>query len=172
MPAAICILKGDDMGKVKSILKRIITFEIEETLAVVLLGLMFISMFLQIASRLVGAPLPFTEELSRYIYIWMTFIGLSYVIYKKLNIHIGLLVDRLPGKLSSAVRLLLEFLELCMLLFLTYWGIQFCIFARGKLSPAMEIPMLVVYVSLPISFFLAALRRFQVMIGSRLPERK
>ena len=32
---------------------------------------------LQVASRLLGAPVPWTEEATRYLFVWMIFLGLA-----------------------------------------------------------------------------------------------
>ena len=49
----------------------------EKVLCSALLGISCIVLFLQIVFRVAGSPLPWSEELGRYMFIWLIYIGSS-----------------------------------------------------------------------------------------------
>jgi TRAP-type C4-dicarboxylate transport system permease small subunit len=57
---------------------------------------MLVAVAVQVASRLAGASLPWTEELSRLLFIWTAFLGMAVGFRRVEHPRITLLVDRLP----------------------------------------------------------------------------
>jgi TRAP-type C4-dicarboxylate transport system permease small subunit len=137
---------------------------IEAKIAVLCMVFMFLNIFVQILFRLLVSPLYFTEEVSRFSYIWIAFLGLPYTIRKQSNISFELLMQKLSGAPYSILFVLHRLVEVGVMAFLFYWSIRFCIFKRVVLAPALEISMLWVYLILPISFGLGVIRGMQVIV--------
>jgi TRAP-type C4-dicarboxylate transport system permease small subunit len=57
---------------------------------------MLVAVIVQVVSRLAGASLPWTEELSRLLFIWTAFLGMAVGFRRLEHPRITLLVDRLP----------------------------------------------------------------------------
>ncbi len=73
---------------------KIVSFidkHLEEVLCAVLLAVMTIVIFLQIVLRLLGLPLSWTEEIGRYMFIWLIYIGCASAIRKRKHISVELL---------------------------------------------------------------------------------
>ena len=132
-----------------------ITSKIEKLLYYLFFIVMMLSIFLQITSRMARVPLSFTEELSRFSYIWIVFVGFAYTKRNNINIRVEFFVELLPKKIQKGIRYFLELLELGIFIFVLYWGIELVKFNKVMLSTAMEISMLFVYIAVPISFTFA-----------------
>jgi TRAP-type C4-dicarboxylate transport system permease small subunit len=136
----------------------------EEAITVFFLFVMCVFVLLQLISRfLLNSPLLFTEEISRFSYVWITFIGLS--LATKTGDHIK--VDFFVGLLPRVVRLVLEKIvnSICLLvlLYLCWLGIQFLAFSSMNESAALKIPLNFVYVSLPIGCLLTVFRLARII---------
>jgi len=162
--------KGDKGMKIL----RWIVNHFEEVFMVFSLIMITISMFAQVISRYVfSASLVWTEELSRYFFILLAFAGLSFGIRAKKHIRIDILETFIP-KLKKPFEL---FADLCFLTFCiimirpAFRGVEF-IMTSGQVSPAMEIPMHIVYVPLLVGILLSPLRIAEKYVNYLLQYKK
>ncbi|MEN2467356.1 TRAP transporter small permease [Ornithinibacillus sp. FSL M8-0202] len=106
----------------------------------------------QVISRyLFNSPLTWTEELARYTFVWVSFLGMAVAI--KYGSHIAL--DMLARKLTGVSRkTLMVFNNMLVLIFsgiLTYSGFEFVKLGARQSSPSLSLPMEFVYIVIPIS---------------------
>lgn len=134
----------------------------EYVMGVLLIGISVV-MFIQIFMRLVGASLSWAEELCRYFYIWSVFLSISYTVKKRIVLRVDLLINLLPEKLRNLIEAVLHLITIAFFSFMGYYSILTVsgVKASAQTSPAMEIPMFIVYTIIPIGFFLTALRSAQ-----------
>lgn len=138
---------------------------LEEYITMFFFAVMCVSLFLQLLSRFVlRAPFFFTEEVSRFSYIWVTFVGLSYAIKHDAHIKIEVFVNLLPEKVRKVESLLVSLVSLALFVYLVVWSCRFVEFNKVIMSPALEVSMTVITISLPIGFGLAALRTGSVAL--------
>lgn len=132
---------------------------LEEIVAGSLFGVMCLSVFFQMCSRIFfHKALLFSEEISRFCYIWVVFmcISLGEKTFEHFNVTVFLsFLKGIPDQLFSALTSIICFLIHAYLL---YWSLQFFDFQRVVKSPAMEIPMSVVAAGLVLGFFLGSIR--------------
>lgn len=115
-----------------------------------------------------NSPLMFPEEISRYAYVWITFVGLSLATKTREHIRVGAGVGMLPRVWRRGVGAVVDFISFAILLWLAYLGIRFMLFSRMSISPALEIPLNLVYVAFPLGCLLAAFRlSVQLVTGLR-----
>lgn len=98
-----------------------------ELIAVALLVLLVGTVTLQILFRLAGSPLMWTEELSRNLLVFATFLGAALAYYKGEGLRITFLIDKFPPKLRKANDLLMMVASLVLLLFVAVVNISFAI---------------------------------------------
>lgn len=140
--------------RIESVLKRIDTVFV--WLTVVTLGGMTLAIFLQVIFRyLLNAPLAWTEELSVFMFIWMTFIA-GYLGARR-GKHIG--VDAIKNALPRVGMKILDFISnaICAIFFfiIVYSTTLFMPKLMNQTSPALELPMAYVYLIMIIgSFFM------------------
>ena len=119
----------------------------------VMITLMIIIGGLQVFCRYaLHNSLSWSEELMRFMYVWIVMIGINLGIRHKSIAAITSLSDMLAkrsavlGHVLTAACFLLQLLSCVVLL---YFGILF-VLANKQVSPALRIPMSYIYLSLPI----------------------
>ena len=72
---------------------------LEEVIMIVLLICMVIVMGVQVAARYIfNQSLSWSEELTQYMFVWATFISISYCVKKRISIKIEQFLNILPEK--------------------------------------------------------------------------
>ncbi len=81
-----------------------------ETFTVVCLMLLVVLVALQVVFRFVGFSAPWTEEIARFLYVYVTFFGSIVVFNKSGHIVIDFLLTRLPMKIRNVVEISINIL--------------------------------------------------------------
>lgn len=112
---------------------------------------MVISILLQVFFRYaMNAPLYWSEEIARYAFVWLVFIGAA--IASKRGAHIGVdyLVMHLPEIPKNILAIFVNLLVLFFISCVIYMSVGVIKSNMTQLSPAMRIPMGYVYMAIPI----------------------
>ena len=126
-----------------------------------LLGISCIVLFLQIVFRVAGSPLPWSEELGRYMFIWLIYIGSSAAIRERRHISLDL-IDLFTG---SRVQLIIRIFDnLVFFVFgviLAYYGWLVTLRASHQVSASLRMNMGLAYASISVSGILMVIRLIQ-----------
>ena len=99
-----------------------------------------------------NSPLIWSEELVRYLAVWMTFLGASALTAKKAHLRLGVsLMSYLSPKLGPPTGLVLDLLVFVFLALLTWQGARFTLITGFLSSPALRTPMWWVWVAVPVN---------------------
>jgi TRAP-type C4-dicarboxylate transport system permease small subunit len=98
-----------------------------------------------------------SEELARYILVWLTFLGASVAYYRGAHPRIDLLTSGRHPRGEQAVRIGAHLVAMAFFLLLVIYGAQFAYFVRLQISPALQLPKWIVMLVLPISGLLMLL---------------
>ncbi|SHH03674.1 TRAP transporter small permease [Flagellimonas flava] len=124
-------------------------------LLAMIMGVMVVNVLWQVCSRfLLGSPSSFTEELARYLMIWVGIMGAAFVSGKKMHVAIEALPSRLSPKSQRRLRAIVYVLILLFALFAMVLGgsrLVYISYLLGQKSPALQIPLALVYTVIPIS---------------------
>jgi TRAP-type C4-dicarboxylate transport system permease small subunit len=120
-----------------------------------IMGIMVLNVLWQVFTRfVVGTPSSFTDELARYLMIWVGVLGAAYVAGQKMHVAI----DLIPKKLSQQGQIKLKkFVNILIILFcfgaLIVGGMRlvFITYTLEQYSAALQIPLALVYLVIPIS---------------------
>ena len=118
--------------------------------------------FSQIFMRTIfNYSLSWTEELSRYIFIWQTWLGTSIALKYKQHIRVEILINIFKNaKNKKILEISVNLIWIAFSIFLLYAGTLLCksMIARNVLSSGMRIPLALIYSCLPISSLIVLTR--------------
>ncbi|MGN0909623.1 MAG: TRAP transporter small permease [Succinivibrio sp.] len=147
--------------------------EFEMIAAGALLLFMSVIAFVQVITRYCFFySLVWSEEITRYCMIWMTFIGAAYAVSKQEHINIDLLSDFFKRH-GIRIGLILNVLMLVFLIACVCYGTGLTVstFEANQLTPAIGFPMFIVYALVVAALVLAAFHAF-VRIACALSPRE
>lgn len=129
-----------------------------EWLLVVIMGVSVINVLWQVFTRFViRDPSTYTEELARFLLIWVALFGASYAVSKRLHLAIDYFTLKFTGKTKLFSGL---FIDLCVFVFALFvmvvGGIRLVTLtlALEQVSAALQIKLGYMYLVLPLSGFL------------------
>lgn len=154
------------------ILERIFDV-IEQGLGVLFLLVMFVSVLIQIFFRYVlQSPLTWTEEASRYSFIWTVLLGAAFAVRRKEHVVMEVLVKRFPAYLQRYISLVLNSIILISLIYLLPISWSFFWFIKGVSAPTLGISWGFLFFSAPLSIALMTIHTFIALFPAmRMEER-
>jgi len=119
--------------------------------AIVLFLAIFALVLMQIGFRyFINSPLTWSEELTRYLFIWLCFTGWAIALRRGTHIRVQAVYDLLPASLRKG----LDFLVLLATAYFAYlmvrWGLVLVEQNRNVPAVAIDIPYALVYLSVPL----------------------
>ncbi|MBW2328795.1 MAG: TRAP transporter small permease [Deltaproteobacteria bacterium] len=100
---------------------------------------------------ILNSSLFWSEELARYMLVWLSFFGATVAYYR--NLHPG--VDALTSRLSAAKRRISQQLvyvtTMGLAMIMVISGTQFAWFVRMQISPALSIHKWIILIVIPLS---------------------
>lgn len=103
------------------------------------------------------APIPWAEELARYAFIWLVFIGAALCSKHRRHIAIDAAVMALPARGRAVSRLLVDVATASLMLVLIYYG-WLLTAAASQPTSTLGIPTQFVYAVVPLSALLILMR--------------
>ena len=165
-----CLSKAcGKMEGVVKILKKIID-NLEEIIVVPLVAVMTAVIILQVIFRFViRGSLPWSEELARYLMVWVTFVGASIGVKRGSHIGVEALVVVLPKKAQVVFKYvgIVIALIFSIIVFFVSISILRIQMMNNQISPAMRIPMWWAYGAIPTGTFLMAARFIQSLFQNK-----
>lgn len=122
---------------------------------VVIMSLMVVNVLWQVFTRYVlGDPSSFTDELARYLMIWIGILGAAYVSGK--NMHVA--IDFIPSRSGEKTQKLLKRIVGALIIAFSFFGLVvgggrlvYIAYSLDQQSPALQIPLFLVYFVMPLS---------------------
>ncbi|WP_423408316.1 TRAP transporter small permease [Heyndrickxia sp. MSNUG] len=130
-----------------------------------MLGVMSILIILQVISRFViNFPLTWSEELSRYLMIYIVFLGAGLAMRHNNLISIELLPESLSGNKRKVVIILVMIISIIFFAILFKQGIDMLGMVKMQSSPGLQLSMSIPYASIPIGSFVLAINSLAVIL--------
>lgn len=125
----------------------------------------YVNVFLQVVMRVIfNSPFTFTEEVSRYCFVWMVFLGLSFATRYDCHVRVDVFVKLLPKTVQFVIEILIMFLTLAIFAW-TFWvGIQYIGYSSITNIYTLPINKGIVVAILPISAVLMIIRSIEKII--------
>ena len=155
----------EDLPKVSLFMRRLMI-----PVIFALSGGMFVVVLAQVVFRYVLAhPLPWSEELARYLMVWVACLAASEAYARGNHVGVTLIVNAVrPGQ--RKIMTLIIHLAVCVLMgVVIYQGFALSYMQASQQSPALELPMTWPYLAVPVGacliFIQAAALFFKQMAG-------
>jgi TRAP-type transport system small permease protein len=141
---------------------------VETIAAMSLVLVILITVLIQVVMRYVFArPNPWTEELSRFAFIWLSLIGSSLATKRGAHFLFESTVNALAPATRRILQRIVTMLVTAMLLGIVAVGVELAYEARVQRSPALDLPMVWVYAALPLA---SALMVLHIIAGLTIAE--
>jgi len=113
---------------------------------------------LQVLMRYLFAyPNPWSEEVSRFCFIWMSMLGASLAVARRSHFRFDQVTGRLPPRARKVVERIAAAVVLLFALLLIGTGIALMDLTMGERSAALNLPVALVYAAAPVAGLLIAI---------------
>lgn len=119
--------------------------------AALLFALMVSLVLAQVVMRRFFEPLVWSEELARYLFIWVAFLGWIIATDRRSHIAISQGVERAGPRLARALGWFSDLATLALMALLLRWGVQLMLNNRDIEAVTLPIPFSVVYAAVPVA---------------------
>lgn len=136
---------------------------IEKTVIILAILLMMLNSTINAIGRYgFGKSLFFSEELNQFLIVAVTFVGFAYAVRKGRNIRMTALYDTFPPGMRKAVMMLITLTTGALLAFLAYESVFYVLEIKeiNRLSPALQLPVYLIYSIIPVGLAMASLQFF------------
>jgi TRAP-type C4-dicarboxylate transport system permease small subunit len=92
-----------------------------------------------------------SEELARFLLVWLTFLGASVAYFRGVNPSVDILYKRFSERGKRAVMIVVHVLSLSFFAVMIVYGANFALFVRLQITPALSLPRWIPHSVIPIS---------------------
>lgn len=122
---------------------------------IVIMSVMVVNVLWQVFTRfIVGTPSSFTDELARYLMIWLGILGAAFVSGRNMHVAIDVLPLRSSNSMQKRLKRIVYLSIIAFALFALVIGgmrLVYITYVLDQHSPALQIPLSVVYFAIPLS---------------------
>ena len=123
---------------------------LEDNFLVVCTVVTALALTVQVVWRYIfNMPLTWSEELARYLYVWMTFFGMGYGVRKATHIRMLLLVNRAGPVMQTVMAIITDSVFFFLGMLFLPGTVEFFLDQCKVVSTGMKLNMGIVYISLP-----------------------
>lgn len=144
--------------------------------SVLLSAVLVVCVVWQVISRYVlGEPSIVTDELARFLFMWVGLIGAAYATGLKRHLAIDLLLLKMQGKNKTSLEVVILLVMIFFAGYILLYGggnLAWDTHLTGQVSPSLGIDMGVVYLCLPVSGAIMLFYLLIDLIGKFSSERK
>jgi len=141
---------------------------IEEKIIAFVLCLIVLMVAAQVLSRYVlHKSLSYTEELVRYFFVWITFLGASAATFKGKHLSIAGALHIIPAYIMKWIKILSGFAALIFTGLLVVFGTNVVLLQirTGQTTAAMGLPMWIIGLAVPVCSCFMVIRLIMIVLG-------
>lgn len=97
-----------------------------------------------------GDPIFWIEEVSRYLFVYIVFLGAALSTHRRGHMAVDALVKKLPHRIKDGWHIAIDIVVATVLLFVLVKGWQFTLISQVLISTALHIPQSVFFFSVPL----------------------
>ncbi|WP_341898780.1 TRAP transporter small permease [Ferrovibrio terrae] len=140
---------------------------IEDVLAFIIFWALSGVVFLQFFTRYVlNDSMAWTEEIARYLLIWVTFVGGAIAMRRGTNIGVEVLLHFLPSGPVRVLRFVIDIITVGFVALLCWFAVQITERMQIQTMMVVDVPMSVVYAGVACGCFLMLYRSLGVLLAN------
>jgi TRAP-type C4-dicarboxylate transport system permease small subunit len=144
-----------------------------EALTQIFLAVMVVTVFTQVIFRFfIQQPLSWSEEVARYVFVGIIWMGAAAVVRENGHPGMDLLTRSLPPGWQRGIQLLVNLMVAVTLVTVVLTGSRLVYGNMSQPSPAMELPMGIPYAAIPLSAAIMLLNLVFYVFFTKKPEGK
>ena len=137
-----------------------------ELLCVAFLTGLVLIVGLKIIARYIAVyPMPWTEEVAKFLLTWSVLLGISVAFKKGELVASTYLLTKIPSALVSWVFALIQFFIFILLVVFMVEGWQYAITGWAAVSPILRIPLFFSYVVIPVTSALCLIHQLALVLN-------
>ena len=130
---------------------------------VIALGVMLIA---NVIARTFFKSIYFVEELSEFLVLLITFVGVSYAVRKARHIRMGAFLDAFPVKLQKILLIFMSVINALVMFVMAYLSYNYMMDAQimAHSTAALRLPYWYFYIVIPLGFFSSGVHYIRTII--------
>ena len=122
--------------------------------------------FIQVFSRYVfSLPLVWVEELTIYLFIWLTFFGAAMGVTRRAHVSVDFFVNLFPGSVKPFAYFLASGLSFIFMLIFTLLVTKLLQVSSAEISATVGIPLSLVYLGVFLGSLFMCINMLRLMVG-------
>ncbi|MFO7781747.1 MAG: TRAP transporter small permease [Spirochaetia bacterium] len=139
--------------------------EIVQRVAFVCLVVMIVATTLQIVFRVFFDALAWSEELSRYMLVWSTFLGATLAYKRSMHISVTFVRESFSPGARKALRIFAVVSALVFFAVAFNFALDYMSRQWRQVSAALRLPMPIIYSVMPVSLFVMILHALDALVA-------
>jgi len=136
------------------------------------LTFLVVMLFVQVVLRYAfGSSFAAIDELSRFMFIWITSITLSLAFREGSHLGVTVITSKLNDKSSFYAGKIISFINIVFLLILTYGGYKMSALTMHQVSPTLDISMGFIYAAIPVGAILCVFNELEKLTEKYTPKK-
>jgi TRAP-type C4-dicarboxylate transport system permease small subunit len=159
------LTRTDLLAGTMKVIERVI-----HAVIIVVVSVMMVNMLLGVFSRFIfHLGIPFTEELGRYLMVWAGYLGCVLALNEGSHIAVGAIVASFPPGVQKIVNTISTVIVTVFLILVVLTSFRHLEGLKIQKSSALEIPMVIPYVSVTVGAGLMAVVNILRLLGYERP---
>lgn len=141
--------------------------KLEEVIMALGVILMALNTIANVISRFIfNHSIIFAEELNSIFILLVTFAGIGYAARNGRHIRMSALYDAMPDKTRKILMIVITGVTAALMLLLAWYAVQYILslYSRGRIYPALGIPVYLSYVWVPVGLFVTGIQYALTML--------
>ena len=154
------------MSMVNNVIDKVFNF-LETYVCCVLFFVTCAVLLIQVIFRASGLPVSWTEELARYLNVWVIYLAASKAVKLSKHMSVEIFPLMLHGRARTALAILSNILTLIFFIMLSYFGVQVLngMMVHPQYSAANHINMVLPYAAPAVGCIMMTIRELQILGG-------
>ncbi|AOY75277.1 TRAP transporter small permease [Clostridium formicaceticum] len=125
--------------------------------------LLIVNVFMR---TVMNSSITFTEEVAQALLVLVSFFGLGYCARTGRHITMSILFDLVSNKYKKIAMIIISFVSSAAMIYLGTLAYRYVLSVKnlGRVTPALQIPMYLIYAVVPLGFFLAAIEYLRTFL--------